>query len=173
MGNSLDPTSVSPRLSRSAFFWSYGAVLVPILIALFQFVFKPIWVHDATGLEIPVGTNVLLLDATSNSDGKQFFQKLRKETKGLTIDFTAEWSDRYPMTKTRIYFMRPAFARVAYDLEDHWVGEQEVIDYENQAAKPIVERPSPEKTGNMQGFDSKRDLVIFVGDDWKIIAANL
>ena len=107
--------------------------------------------------------NVLVLDAT---DSKRIFdivvRELKREYPNWFIDAEYDWveKERNPRSRTLILWQGKENEKHARSLEKRFSGPQELRSYDDNP-------------GGFFGFDEDRDLIVFIGRDWRNVLNGL
>jgi len=105
--------------------------------------------------ELPNNLNVLIFNASTDSDAHKIFaREFKREFTNIDIDIHLEWVDKYIMSSSLFLFIGIENEKYAYKLDNWFPMRQQIRDYIN----------SP---GGFFGFSHERDLIMFIGEDWK------
>lgn len=145
------------------------AAVLGVIIAFFawQFPINP----DDDNSELPVKeapsalkADILIFNACDLNSAHSTLQKLMsKEFTEANVSTHYDWLLRYEMNVTHIFYITQSFKHESKLLHEWFPGKQYVVDYQNQSATS-----SPDLKYRMIGLD-KRDLVIFLGNDYRKI----
>jgi hypothetical protein len=124
----------------------------------------------ARSLTLPTGTNIVVFNASSDANAIiAFCDVMRARFPTIVCDWQHKWKNQGEMPNTVIYFVQPEFAATAQALADWLPGNQYVVDYSNQTDYSLPFRNSVSGYPYyMVDFDSKRNIAIFLGDDFKL-----
>jgi len=99
--------------------------------------------------------NILVFNASDNNAIHRNFAKMLKNNFNISnISTELNWGQKYIMSNTLIFYQGQENKKNALALEKWLSGTQEIRDYDNNP-------------GAFYGFDKQRDLIIFVGEDYK------
>lgn len=107
--------------------------------------------------------NVLLFDATGNQKAFDIFSReFRREYPDYLIDAQFNWveKDQNLMSKSLIFWQGENNEKYAKQLEKRFPKKQNIHDYHSD---PM----------GFFGFSKERDIIIFLGDDWKSLLRGL
>ena len=107
--------------------------------------------------------NMLVFDATgSEKTFEVVVRELRREYPNWSIDAEYSWVEKgqNPLSITLIFWQGKENEKHARGLEKRFSGPQEMRSYDNDP-------------GGFFGFDKERDVVVFIGRDWKNVLAGL
>ena len=133
----------------------------------------PIPSNSKPAFTIPDGTNIVVFNASRYPDAHvQFSMLMRSRFPTVIIDFELSWMNQGEMPNTVIYYIRPEFRQTATELASWLPGQRYVVDYTHQDANslPFINTATGSPY-HMAGVDAKRDIAIFVGNDFKFIIA--
>ena len=107
--------------------------------------------------------NMLIFDATgSERIFEVVVRELRREYSHWSIDTEYNWAekDQNPVSRTLIFWQGKENEKHARSLEKRFSGPQETRSYDDNP-------------GGFFGFDEERDVIMFIGRDWKNILNGL
>ena len=107
--------------------------------------------------------NMLIFDATgSERIFEVVVRELRREYSHWSIDTEYNWTEKEqnPMSRTLIFWQGKENEKHARGLEKRFSGPQETRSYDDNP-------------GGFFGFDEERDVIMFIGRDWKNILNGL
>ena len=107
--------------------------------------------------------NMLIFDATgSERIFEVVVRELRREYSHWSIDTEYNWAekDQNPVSRTLIFWQGKENEKHARGLEKRFSGPQETRSYDDNP-------------GGFFGFDEERDVIMFIGRDWKNILNGL
>lgn len=123
-------------------------------------------------VEFPDDSNILIFNACSDGIAHERLAEILKESCTVCqIDASYDWLNRWEMKWTRIYFLKKEFRIVAQEFINHFPGEQEVIDYNDQS--DVYFTDCPWGHSRMVNINLNRDLVIFIGNDYEQVLSSL
>ena len=104
---------------------------------------------------LPVDLDVLIFNAAKDPQAHALFARaFLQNYPGVLVSSRSDWAQRYEMESSLILFQGQWNQRYADELAEWFPGSQEVLDYQN----------------NLRGFfgvDPERDIIIFLGNDWR------
>lgn len=110
-----------------------------------------------TKINLQKSINIKIFNACKSKNAhiklKDYLMKYFPENININTEYN--WKYRYEMDKTEIFYISDK--NIAYSMEDFLNGVQIIVDYENEG-----------KARNFFGLE-KRDLVIFIGNDYEVI----
>ncbi|WP_392532084.1 hypothetical protein [Nostoc sp. C117] len=122
-------------------------------------------------ISLPENSNILIYNASNDDRAHEDLKKhLLRLFPSLTVDAYLQWNGKWIMSKTRIYFLKSEYEKIAKDLIDWLPGDQDIIDYYDQLDNPryFKDKPSGSLT-QMIKIDKERDLLFFIGEDYEVV----
>lgn len=104
---------------------------------------------------LPVDLNVLVFNASEYTQAHtRFVHDFINELPGLRVESSSQWAQRYEMESSLIFFQGKQNKKYALQLAEWFPGPQEAQDYQKDP-------------DGFFGFSPERDIIIFVGNDWR------
>ena len=120
--------------------------------------------QNAKKPSFPKSTNILIFNACGlKSAHKTLAKFMRINFPNVKINSQSNWLGRSQMEKTMVYYLSENYKQFAVKLGEWFPGKQYIIDYNDQYSTDYADNyPS-----SMSGFNKKRNLVIFLGNDYQ------